>query len=98
MAVHAPSAADRSVGLRMLYGLYEPPRDLVVGDIERADDHARDVVAIERWLHLFAEADVQHAAHAVPGLTSALGTAYLIRAAPARRNRSVRQVLWLRAV
>jgi hypothetical protein len=63
--------------LLMLYGLYELARGLVVSDVERADDHARDIVAIERWLHLFAEADVQHAANAVPGLTSALGTAYL---------------------
>ena len=60
-----------------LYGLYELARGLVVGDAEEADDHARRLVALERSLHLFLEANVQHAAHAVPGLTGLLGVAYL---------------------
>jgi hypothetical protein len=58
----------------MLYSLYELARGLVVGDVGKADDHARDVVAIERWLHLFDELDVRHAANAVPGLATVLGT------------------------
>ncbi len=60
-----------------LYGLYELARGLVVGDARDADHHAHRVVALERWLHLFVEANVQHAARALPGLTSLLGTAYL---------------------
>jgi hypothetical protein len=60
-----------------LYGLYELARGLVVGDARDADHHAHRVVALERWLHLFGEANVQHAARALPGLTSLLGTAYL---------------------
>jgi hypothetical protein len=61
----------------VLYGLYELARGLVVGDAGDADGHAHRVVAIERWLHLFAEANVQHAVRALPGLSSLLGAAYL---------------------
>ncbi len=60
-----------------VYGLYELARGLVVGDAREADHHAHRVVALERWLHVFLEADVQHAARALPGVTSLLGTAYL---------------------
>jgi PAP2 superfamily len=60
-----------------LYGLYELARGLIVGDARIADNHAQGVVALERWLHVFFEANVQHAARALPGLTSLLGTAYL---------------------
>ncbi len=60
-----------------LYGLYELARGLVVSDAREADHHAHEVVTLERWLHLFREANVQHAARALPGLTSLLGTAYL---------------------
>jgi hypothetical protein len=60
-----------------LYGLYELARGLVVGNTADADHHAHRVVALERWLHLFVEANVQHAARALPGLTSLLGSAYL---------------------
>jgi hypothetical protein len=60
-----------------MYGLYELARGLVVGDTGEADRHAHRLVALERSLHLFREANVQHATHALPGLTSLLGTAYL---------------------
>ncbi len=60
-----------------LYGLYELARGLVVGDAGEADRHARRLVALERSLHLLFEANVQHAARAMPGLTSLLGVAYL---------------------
>src|SRR6266540_1528111 len=52
-------------------------RGLVVGDTSEANRHALQLVGLERSLHLFLEANVQHAAHALPGLTSLLGTAYL---------------------
>src|SRR6476659_1975693 len=59
----------------VMYCLYELARGLVVGDAHYADRHARRVVALERWLHVFVEANVQHAARALPGLTSLLSTA-----------------------
>src|SRR6266571_5403858 len=61
----------------VLYGLYELAHDLVVSDAREADHHAREVVTLERGLHVFLEANVQHAARAVPGLISLLGSAYL---------------------
>ncbi len=61
----------------VLYGLYELARGLVVGGAGDADHHAHRVVALERWLHVFVEANVQHAARALPGLSSLLGAAYL---------------------
>jgi hypothetical protein len=69
-----PSEAAAVLGL---YGLYELARGLVVNNTGEADHHAHEVVTLERWLNLFLEADVQHAARALPGLSSLLGTAYL---------------------
>jgi hypothetical protein len=60
-----------------LYGLYELARGLVVGDPGKAEHHAHRLVALERSLHVFGEANVQQAAHALPGLTGLLGSAYL---------------------
>ena len=60
-----------------LYGAYELARGLVVGDTKEADRHADQLVALERLLHLFVEAKVQHAADALPGLSGLLGVAYL---------------------
>jgi PAP2 superfamily len=60
-----------------LYGAYELARGLVVGNAAEAERHAHRLVAVERSLHVFGEASVQHAADAVPGLTGTLGTAYL---------------------
>jgi hypothetical protein len=60
-----------------LYGLYELTRGLVVGDADAAAAHADRLVALERSLHLLFEANVQRAAHALPGLTGLLGVAYL---------------------
>jgi len=60
-----------------LYGLYELARGLVVGQPGQAEQHAHRLVALERSLHVFHEATVQRAAHALPGLIGLLGTAYL---------------------
>ncbi len=60
-----------------LYGLYELARGLVVGDTGEAARHAHRLLALERSLHFLFEAKVQRAAHALPGLTSLLGVAYL---------------------
>jgi PAP2 superfamily len=61
----------------VLYGLYELARGLVVGNASEAEHHALRLVAIERSVHLFLEANVQRAAHALPGLMGVLGLAYL---------------------
>lgn len=49
-----------------LYGLYEVARGLVAGNRAEAVRHAHQLVALERSLHLFVEAHVQQAAHALP--------------------------------
>jgi hypothetical protein len=61
----------------VLYGAYELARGLVVGTPADAVRHARDLVALERSLGVFVEAQVQDAAHAIPGLVSVLGVSYL---------------------
>jgi len=71
------SLRSEAAAVLALYGLYELARGLVVGDTAEAHRHGLQLVALERSLHLFREANVQHAAHALPGLTSLLGTAYL---------------------
>ena len=60
-----------------LYGLYELARGLVGTDTAEAEGHAHRLVALERSLHLFVEANVQRAVQTLPGLTSLLGVAYL---------------------
>ncbi len=71
------SLRSEAVTVLVMYGLYELARGLAVGDTAEAHRHGLQLVALERSLHLFREADVQHAAHALPGLTSLLGLAYL---------------------
>jgi hypothetical protein len=71
------SLRSEAAAVLALYGLYELARGLVARDARDADHHAHRIVALERWLHLFLEANVQHAARALPGFTSVLGTAYL---------------------
>lgn len=60
-----------------LYAAYETARGLVAGNAAEADRHARDVMAVERALHVFGEADVQRAVHSLPGFADLLGGAYL---------------------
>lgn len=71
------SLLGEAVAVLVLYGIYELGRGLVVADAAEAHRHARQVVALERWPHLFVEADVQQAAHAVPGVIDLLSVAYL---------------------
>jgi PAP2 superfamily len=71
------SLRTEAVVVLVLYGLYELSRGLVVGDADAASAHADRLVAVERSLHLLFEANVQRAAHALPGLTGLLGVAYL---------------------
>jgi PAP2 superfamily len=70
------SLASEAATVLGLYCLYQLARGLLVGDAREADHHAHQLVALERWLHLFFEANVQHAARDVPGLNGLLGTAY----------------------
>ena len=71
------SLRSEAAAVLILYGFYEVARGLVVSDAREADHHAREVATLERSLHLFHEANVQHAASGLPGLTGLLGTAYL---------------------
>src|SRR5207244_10964505 len=66
-----------AAGALSLYGLYELARGLVGTDTAEADAHAHRLVALERSLHLFVEANVQRAVQTLPGLTRLLGVAYL---------------------
>src|SRR5262249_36455903 len=64
-------------GALTLSGLHELPRGLVDAHRAEADAHAHRLVALERSLHLFVEANVQRDVHTLPGVTSLLGVAYL---------------------
>jgi hypothetical protein len=71
------SLRTEAAGALTLYGLYELTRGLVVADTAEADAHAHRLVALERSLHFFVEANVQRAVQTLPGLTSLFGVAYL---------------------
>ena len=66
-----------AAGALTVYALYQVARGLVGADAAVADGHAHRLVALERSLHLFAEANVQRAAQTLRDLTSLLGVAYL---------------------
>lgn len=75
-------AARHSLGVEaaavvVLYALYESTRGLVAGDPSAAVRHAQLIASYERSVHVFVEADVQHAVQAVPGLVGTLGLFYL---------------------
>jgi hypothetical protein len=71
------SLAVELTGVVALYCVYETGRGLVAGDPAVAVRHADTVASLERSLHVFAEAHVQDAARAVPGLIGTLGVLYL---------------------
>jgi PAP2 superfamily len=66
-----------AAGALTVYGVYEVARGLVGADRAEADAHAHRLVALERPLHLFVEANVQRAVETLPGLTGLLGVAYM---------------------
>src|SRR5262249_5572979 len=57
--------------------VYETSRGLAAGGPAVALHHARMIASLERSLHVFVEANVQHAAGALPGLIGTLGFLYL---------------------
>src|SRR6266576_3020340 len=57
-------------GALTLYGLYELARGLVGTDTAEADAHAHRLVALERSLHLFVEANVQRAVQTLLAVTA----------------------------
>src|SRR5262245_32511754 len=73
LAIRAAFAPRGGSRCSHLYGLYELARGLVVADRAEADAHAHRLVALERPLHLFVEANVQRAVQTLPGLNSLLG-------------------------
>jgi hypothetical protein len=60
-----------------LYGIYEIVRGQGDATLPTARGHTDEIVALERHLHIFGERAVQHAAHALPGLPTLLGAAYI---------------------
>jgi hypothetical protein len=60
-----------------LYGVYELIRGGGSATLAAARSHTDKIVDLERHLHVFGERGLQHAAHAVPGLPSVLGVAYM---------------------
>jgi hypothetical protein len=60
-----------------LYAVYETSRGLAAGGAGVALYHARMIASLERSSHVFVEANVQHAAGALPGLIGTLGLLYL---------------------
>src|SRR5262249_59205003 len=60
-----------------LYAVYETSRGLVAGGSGVALHHARMGASLERSLHVFVEADGQHAARGLPGPIRSLAPPYL---------------------
>jgi hypothetical protein len=64
--------------LASLYGVYELVRGQGNATLSAARDHTDDIVALERHLHVFGEQAFQRAIHALPGLPTLLGLAYIL--------------------
>jgi hypothetical protein len=60
-----------------LYSVYEVVRGQGHATLAGARGHTDAIVSLERHLHVFGERAVQRAAHAVPGLPTTLGIAYI---------------------
>ena len=61
-----------------LYGIYELVRGQGDATLAVARTHTDDIVALERHLHIFGERAVQNGVHALPGLPTLLGIAYIV--------------------
>ena len=75
-ARRAPRWATEAILLLCLYLAGELARGVARGASSSAEGHARAVVRLERRLHVFDEATIQHTARHVAGLPTLLGYAY----------------------
>ncbi len=64
--------------LAALYGVYELVRGQGHATLAAARAHTDDIVALERHLHVYGEHAVQRGVHALPGLPTMLGFAYIV--------------------
>src|SRR5207247_8233775 len=61
-----------------LYAVYEVVRGQGDATFSVARAHTDWIVALERHLHVFGEHALQHGAHAIPGVPTLLGVAYIV--------------------
>ncbi len=61
-----------------LYAVYEVVRGQGNATFAVARAHTDGIVALERHLHVFGERALQHGAHAIPGIPTLLGIAYIV--------------------
>ena len=64
--------------LAALYGVYELVRGQGHATLAAARAHTDDIVALERHVHVYGEHALQRGVHALPGLPTALGFAYIL--------------------
>jgi len=64
--------------LASLYGVYELVRGQGHATLAAARAHTDAIVSLERNLHLYGEHGLQSAVHALPGLPTLLGIAYIL--------------------
>jgi hypothetical protein len=64
--------------LASLYGVYEVVRGQGHATLAAARDHTDAIVSLERNLHVYGEQAFQRAIHALPGLPTVLGVAYIV--------------------
>src|ERR671936_2331600 len=64
--------------LASLYGVYELVRGQAPATLAAARAHTDTIVSLERSLHFYGEQAFQRAIHALPGLPTLLGLAYIL--------------------
>jgi hypothetical protein len=64
--------------LASLYGVYELVRGQGNATLSAAREHTDWIVSLERHLHLYGEHAFQRAVHALPGVPTVLGIAYIL--------------------
>jgi PAP2 superfamily len=64
--------------LASLYGVYELVRGQGHATLAAARTHTNAIVSLERDFHLYGEHAFQRAIHALPGLPTVLGVAYIV--------------------
>jgi PAP2 superfamily len=64
--------------LASLYGVYELVRGQAHATLAAARTHTDAIVSLERDLHLYGEHAFQRGVHALPGLPTLLGIAYIV--------------------